>query len=213
MSLVTLAAFGQLSTLADRAAEYGFLAVLAVVAGDGVFPALPGETAIVAAAVLASAGKGSLWLVIAAGAIGAVLGDSTAYWIGRAGQGPIRGFLSRLAGAHRIEAAERMVGRNGAAFVVAGRFLPGLRIAINMACGAGHMTYPRFLAFDSLGATIWSSQAGLLGYFAGKAFADQIWVAFVVAFTITGIVALVITLRERRYMARQRTTSTEPPSS
>ena len=75
------------------------------------------------------------------------------------------------------------------------------------------MTYPRFLAFDSLGATIWSSQAGLLGYFAGKAFADQIWVAFVVAFTITGIVALVITLRERRYMARQRTTSTEPPSS
>ena len=100
MSLVTLAAFGQLSTLADRAAEYGFLAVLAVVAGDGVFPALPGETAIVAAAVLASAGKGSLWLVIAAGAIGAVLGDSTAYWIGRAGQGPIREALSRLAGSH-----------------------------------------------------------------------------------------------------------------
>ena len=59
-------------------------------AGDGIFPVLPGETAIVAAAVLAANGDLSLPLVILAGAAGAVLGDSCAYWIGRGGGGPIR---------------------------------------------------------------------------------------------------------------------------
>ncbi len=124
--------------------------------------------------------------------------------MGRAGQGPIRRFIGRFAGHDRLLAAERMVARNGPALVVAGRFLPGLRIAINMSCGAGQMSYPRFLAFDATGATLWSLQASLLGYFAGKAFADQVWVAFVVAFAVTGIVATVVAVRERRYVRRER---------
>lgn len=190
--------------LAESAAEYGFIAVLLVVAGDGIFPVLPGETAIVAGAVLAATGKGSLFLVIAAGAIGAVIGDSTAYWVGDRGKGPIRRFIGRFAGHDRLLAAERMVARNGPALVVAGRFLPGLRIAINMACGAGQMSYRRFLGYDALGAILWSTQAALLGYFAGKAFADQIWVAFVVAFAVTGIVATVVALRERSHVRRER---------
>ena len=81
-----------------------------------------------------------------------------------------------------------MVKRQGAALVLVGRFLPGIRIAINLSCGAGQMDYRRFLLFDTIGAILWSSQAALLGYFAGKAFADQLWVAFVVAFAVTGIV-------------------------
>ena len=58
------------SGLAEGAAEYGYWAVLLVVAGDGVFPALPGETAIVAAAVLAADGTLNILLVILAGAVG-----------------------------------------------------------------------------------------------------------------------------------------------
>jgi len=205
MAVVTAASLlSDLHGLAESAAEYGFIAVLLVVAGDGVFPVLPGETAIVAGAVLASAGKGSLLLVILAGILGAIIGDSCAFWVGRAGQGPIRRFIGRFAGHDRLLAAERMVERNGPALVVAGRFLPGLRIAINMACGAGQMSYPRFLAFDATGATLWSLQASLLGYFAGKAFADQVWVAFVVAFAVTGVVATVVAVRERRFVRRER---------
>ena len=58
------------SQFAEDAAAYGYWAVLLVVAGDGVFPLLPGETAIVAAAVLAADGALSLPLVILAGAVG-----------------------------------------------------------------------------------------------------------------------------------------------
>ncbi len=199
----TLSILDAFSRFAEDAANYGYWAVLLVVAGDGVFPALPGETAIVAAAVLAADGSLSLPLVILAGAVGAVIGDSCAFAIGRAGGGPIKRFVSRFAGADRLEAAERMVKRQGAALVVVGRFLPGIRIAINMSCGAGQMDYRRFLLFDTIGAILWSSQAALLGFFAGKAFADQLWVAFVVAFAVTGIVAGFVTVKERRRVKRE----------
>jgi membrane-associated protein len=189
---------------AEDAAAYGYWAVLLVVAGDGVFPALPGETAIVAAAVLAAEGNLSLPLVILAGAVGAVIGDSAAYWIGRRGGGPIKRTVTRFAGAERLEAAERMVQRQGPALVFVGRFLPGIRIAINLSCGAGQMAYGRFLTFDALGALVWSTQAALLGYFAGKAFADQLWVAFVVAFAVTGLVAGFVAVKERARVRRER---------
>jgi len=211
--------FSSFSEIAEDAAGYGYWAVLLVVAGDGVFPALPGETAIVAAAVLAADGSLSLPLVILAGAVGAMLGDSTAYWIGRAGGGPIKRTVSRFAGADRLVAAERMVQRQGAALVVVGRFLPGIRIAINLSCGAGQMAYPRFLAFDTVGAVVWSSQAALLGYFAGKAFADQLWVAFVVAFGVTALVGGFVAVRERRRVRMEQAAeeaergAAGPPSS
>lgn len=202
-ALAPLSVFDAFTSIADGAAEYGYWAVLLVVAGDGIFPLLPGETAIVAAAVLAADGVLSLPLVILAGAVGAVLGDSCAFAVGRAGGGPIKRFVSRFAGPDRLEAAERMVKRQGAALVLVGRFLPGIRIAINMSCGAGQMAYRRFLLFDSIGALFWSTQAALLGYFAGKAFADQLWVAFVVAFAVTGLVAAFVTVKERRRVRRE----------
>jgi membrane protein DedA with SNARE-associated domain len=97
-----------------------------------------------------------------------------------------------------------MVDRQGPALVLVGRFLPGIRIAINLSCGAGRMTYPRFLIFDALGAIVWSAQAALLGYFAGKAFADQLWVAFVVAFAVTLLVGGFVAMKERQRVRRER---------
>ena len=159
--------------------------------------------------VLAADGSLSLPLVILAGAAGAVIGDSAAYWIGRAGGGPIKRFVTRFAGPERLEAAERMVRRQGAALVFVGRFLPGIRIAINLSCGAGGMAYPRFLFFDLLGGIVWASQAALLGYFAGKAFADQLWVAFVVAFAVTLLVGGFVAVKERRRVRRERAEAEE----
>jgi membrane protein DedA with SNARE-associated domain len=198
------ATFEHFQGLAEDAAAYGYPAVALVVAGDGIFPLLPGETAIVTAAVLASSGDLNLFLVILAGMIGAMAGDWTAYAIGRAGEGPIKRFIARVAGAERLEAAEAMVDRRGSALVFVGRFLPGLRIAINMACGAGDMRFRRFALFNALGALTWSAQAALLGYYAGKAFAEQIWVAFVVAFGITLIVGGAIAITERRRVKAER---------
>lgn len=188
----------------DWAADNGYWAILAVVAGDGVFPLFPGETVIITGGTLAATDALSLTGVILAGAVGAVIGDSGAYWIGRAGGERIRAFFSRVAGHDRVVAAERMVQRRGPALVFVGRFLPGIRLAINMSCGAGQMDYKRFLIFDSLGALFWAAQAAVLGYVFGKSFQDRPWIGLLIAFGVAVVVAGVIALRERKHVAYER---------
>jgi membrane-associated protein len=195
---------GFFSGLSEWAANYGYIAVLLIVAGDGVFPLLPGETAIIAAAVIAAEGKLNILGVIAAGALGAMIGDSTAYFIGRTGGERIRRLMVRVTSEERIRSAEGMIKRQGPALVFAGRFLPGLRIAINMSCGAGHMAYARFLTFDTLGAIAWSAQAAIIGYLGGKAFEDKPWVGLLIALVVAGLIGLFIASRERQHIKQEK---------
>jgi membrane-associated protein len=198
---------------AEWAAGYGYQGILLIVAGDGIFAFLPGETAIITGAVLASSGELNIVLVILAGALGAIIGDSGAYWVGRAGDDRIRGFLIRVAGRERIEAAERLVQRRGPVLVFVGRFLPGLRLGVNLACGAGGMPYRRFLLFDCMGAVVWSTPAAMLGYLAGKAFADQLWVALAIAIGVAVVVGGAVALKERQISRRERQKAPEPEAS
>lgn len=55
-----------------------YLLLSAVCAGDAVFPVLPSETMVIAAAVLAAQGRLSIVLVAVAAAAGALTGDNTA---------------------------------------------------------------------------------------------------------------------------------------
>ena len=76
-----------------------YLLVIALVFGDAVIPVLPGETTLNAASVLASAGKLNIWIVVLSGAIGAVAGDSTVFWLARKSTGRVRQWLDKAAGA------------------------------------------------------------------------------------------------------------------
>lgn len=205
MAVGAVAGLGFFERLTDWATEHGYAAIVAVVAGDGIIPLFPGETVIIAGGTLASSrDELNLFGVILAGFVGAVIGDSSAYWLGRIGGERIRGFFAKLAGHDRVLAAERMVQRRGSALVFAGRFLPGIRLAINLSCGAGHMTYRRFLLFDALGALLWSSQAAILGYIFGKAFEDRPWIGLLIALGIAGCVAAYIAIRERNTVRREK---------
>ena len=64
---------------------YGYLAVLLLVGLESLGIPLPGETALLTASAYAATGHLSIVGVIAAAAIGAVLGDAGGYWIGRTG--------------------------------------------------------------------------------------------------------------------------------
>lgn len=195
---------GFFDRLVDWATDHGYLAIAGIVAGDGVFPLFPGETVVVTGGTLAATGNLSLLGVILAGAIGAVIGDSSAYWLGRAGGVPIRRFFSRLAGHDRVLAAERMVARRGPALVFVGRFLPGIRLAINLSCGAGQMAYKRFIIFDSLGALLWSTQAAALGYIFGKSFESRPWIGLLIALGIALLVGGIVAVRERKHIQHEK---------
>src|SRR5688572_31799166 len=60
---------------------YLFLFVIAAL--DVIIPLVPSETSVILAGVLASTGDLHLVLVILFAAAGAIVGDNTAYWIGR----------------------------------------------------------------------------------------------------------------------------------
>lgn len=185
-------------------ASLGYLAVFLLVAGDGVVPIFPGETSIVVAAVFAANGDLNIWLVIVAGALGAVAGDSIAFWIGRGGGPWMRAKASRMVGEDRVAVAEHMVHRQGDILVFTQRFITILRLAINIVLGAGAIAYKRYLAIDTAAAFVWAAQGALIGYVSGKLFPGETWLAVVVALVIAGILIGVIVLRERRRIVRER---------
>jgi membrane-associated protein len=183
---------------------YAFL--FGVAALDVVFPLVPSETSVILAGVLASTGDLMLFAVILVAAGGAVLGDNTAYWIGRlAGERLVNRFFSGER-RKRIDWAENQIAERGGYFIVVGRFIPGGRTAVTLACGFLEMRWRRFIAFDVAAGLMWASYAALLGYFGGKAFEEQPWkgfiVAFVVALAITGAIELYRWVKKRRELAR-----------
>jgi membrane-associated protein len=76
-------ALGLFAEMEDEVAAY--LAVFGLVFADAIVPIFPGETTLTTASIAASQDKLELTLVIVAGALGAVLGDSALYWIARSG--------------------------------------------------------------------------------------------------------------------------------
>ena len=179
---------------------YAFL--FAVAALDVVFPVVPSEASVIAAGVLASSGDLFLPLVIALAAAGAILGDNTAYGIGRtAGRRLVRRFF-REKGEERLRWAEGSLESRGGYLIVVGRFIPGGRTAITV--GAGTVGYPwrRFLAFDVVAGLVWAAYAACLGYFGGKTFEENplkgLALAFGIAIAVTAVVETVRWLRRRR---------------
>jgi membrane-associated protein len=182
---------------------YAFL--FAVSALDVIIPLVPSETSVILAGVLASTGDLVLFAVILVAAGGAILGDNTAYWIGRrAGPWIVARFFSGER-RKRIDWAEEHVVERGGYLIIVGRFIPGGRTAITLACGLLKMRWRRFLAFDVPAGLLWASYAALLGYFGGKAFEESplkgFAVAFAIAIGITGGVELYRWLKRRHDLA------------
>jgi membrane protein DedA with SNARE-associated domain len=135
----------------------------ALVAG-GLGVPLPEELALVGAGYAIFNGSDAATLVIAA--LAAVLtGDLSLYALGRGGAGI--GWVRRTLGSSRRERLMRAFARHGAKLVLVARFVPGLRSAMLLAAGAGHMPLGRLAAWDALGAcasvALWISIGVRLG--------------------------------------------------
>ncbi|MDP9200910.1 MAG: DedA family protein, partial [Gemmatimonadota bacterium] len=66
-------------------ASYGYVFLFLIVGVESFGVPLPGETALVTAAALAATGRLNIAAVIAAAALGAIVGDNLGYWAGRKG--------------------------------------------------------------------------------------------------------------------------------
>src|ERR1700722_19505248 len=131
----------------------------------------PGETALVAAAVLASQGHLKIWLVIVIAAASAILGDNVGYLLGRrfgrevlVSRGPFHEQRGRV-----IEIGDRYFKRHGAKTVFIGRWIAWIRFATAWLAGINHMPLRVFFPWNAFGGITWAITYGLLGYYGGQA--------------------------------------------
>jgi len=168
----------------------------------------PGETALVLAAVLASQGKLNIVLVIVIAIASAIAGDNIGYVLGRRvgrelleAPGPFR---QRRIKALRV--GDRFFERYGGKAVFVGRWIALVRVATAWLAGINEMPFPRFFAWNALGATSWALAYGLLGYFGGNAAAhvlEKVGVGAAIALGAALVAGLIYwKLREHRRAAR-----------
>jgi membrane-associated protein len=196
-----LAAIVNVSHLVET---FGYpLLFLAVMAESSGVP-IPGETALITAAVLASQGKLQIELVIPIAATAAIVGDNIGYAIGRKGG---RWLLERPGRFHRqraqvLELGEPFFEKHGPKAVFFGRFLLGLRVWASWLAGATRMNWRSFVLWNALGGICWATGIGLLAYFLGNAAGNAIE-----TFGIYGLVAVLVAaggalLAHRRHRRR-----------
>ena len=117
---------------------------------------IPGETALLYGGVLAWYDRVPLPAVVAAGALGAIVGDSIGYLVGaRWGKRIVEGRIGRLIGEQRWARARRHLARKGLFTIIAGRFPPVARTLVPMLAGSARMPYP-----GSCSATSWAAWCG-----------------------------------------------------
>jgi membrane-associated protein len=177
----------------------GYAALAALIGAESMGLPLPGETALLAAAVLASKGKLEIELVIAIAAAAAIVGDNLGYWIGRkAGRRlfEIGGPLKR----HRrtaLERGEAFFNRHGAKAVFLGRWIAWLRITAAWLAGISEMRWRVFLLWNALGGVAWAASVGLLAYLVGPAVEDVFKIGGFVAVGVVALALAVVALRLR----------------
>jgi membrane protein DedA with SNARE-associated domain len=168
----------------------------------------PGETALVAAAVLASQGKLQIELVILIGIVSAIIGDNIGYLLGRKfGRGLLEApgpFYERRM--LFVRAGDRFFEKHGGKSVFLARWIALVRVAAAWLAGINHMPFPRFFVWNALGGITWGITFGLVGYFVGKSGAhllSQIGIAGAAVLVISAVAAVVwLRRRERRAAAR-----------
>jgi membrane protein DedA with SNARE-associated domain len=131
---------------------------------------LPGETACLIGGVLCATGRLHLAVLLPLVVVGAIVGDSVGYEVGRlTGPSLLRTRLLRRY-AHRIEGAQRTLRERGRWAIFFARFTAFLRAVMPGLAGMSRMPYGRFLVFNAAGGLVWGVGVTLLGYFAGASY-------------------------------------------
>ena len=180
--------------------HYGLVIIMAAVAVEGFGIPAPGQTLLVAGAVLASRGKFDITLLLVSTWFATIIGNLIGYYLGRLGG---RKLLARLpVDAVRFERMERLCERHGSKLILVARFIEGLRQLSNLLVGVLQMPPLLFLLMTSLGAALWVGVWGL-----GAFFLDRNFHTFAIGFSYlspyTWAVTLLVVLSLGIYLFRR----------
>lgn len=160
--------------MTDRLIEivgaWGYLGIAFAMFLENVFPPIPSEVIMGLTGMAVADGKLGFAEAVAAGTLGAVLGNWVWYWIGRVvGYARFRPLIDRYGRWLTLDWAEveKIVGiftRFDKAIVFWARFLPTVRTMISLPAGMLRMSQVKFLFWTTLGTAIWNSVLIGAGY-------------------------------------------------
>lgn len=179
-----------------------YLTITAFVGFDAVIPIFPSESLLNAASTLASQGELDLGPIIVAGTLGgAILGDSALYWLARTvGRPLVGGWLEKAKQNPKVATSFDLLGDSAPPLIVAGRYVPGMRFAINASMGLGRYSYPRFLLWSAIGGVTWSAYTCVLAYLVGTKLGEYVVIsAASSALITTAILGLLYRPMKRRW--------------
>jgi membrane-associated protein len=193
-----------LAALISVPANVGYAAVFAFVAIETMGIPVPGETALIAAALLAHHGQMDIVTVVLIAAAAAIVGDNIGFAIGRrvgrrvfSAPGPLH--------EHRLGALERgepFFERHGPKAVFLGRWVAGLRIASAWLAGMNRMRWRVFLPWNALGGLAWAASVGFTVYALGRVAEHVIKVVGPAAAALVVVAAVALLVRHRRRQRR-----------
>jgi membrane protein DedA with SNARE-associated domain len=188
-------------------------AVVALVIGlESLGIPLPGEIVLVSAALL-SAHHGGVDPVVlgACASLGAVVGDSIGYAIGRKGGRPLLAWLGKKFPKHfgegHVATAERSFERWGMWAVFFGRFIALLRIFAGPLAGVLRMPYWKFLIANFLGGVVWAGGTTAVIYYVGvvaESWLKNFSYLGLVAALLIGLASMLIVRRKARKATEER---------
>ena len=131
----------------------------------------PGEVVVLLGGVLANEQRLSLWAVILAGSLGAIIGDSIGYEVGRHfGERLLARLPRRLVKPEQVVRGRELLRTKGGRAVFIGRFTVALRVLVPGLAGTSRLPYRRFLLFNILGGVLWVAETAVVGYLVGKSY-------------------------------------------
>ena len=190
-------------------AAWGLWALMALVMLESVGLPVPGETALVTAALYAGATRHlDIVSVIATAAGAAIVGDNIGYLIGRKLGLPLALRFGPRIGLDepRLKLGRYLFHRHGGTIVFLGRFVALLRTLAAVLAGLNAMPWPRFLVANAAGAVGWAALVGGGGWLFGHELAAAsrpVRIALVVVAVVGIAVCLLLARRhEQRLIAR-----------
>jgi len=136
---------------------------------------------------------------VIASILGAVIGDTVSYYLGRYGR---RFFKDhhRYLSTKNLEVGHSFFDKYGAKSIIIARFIGPIRPAVPIVAGTTHMDFKSFTLWNVIGATLWSVAYLMLGVLVGKKWHifGRYFSEIGLILSVLGIVIFLVWLRAER---------------
>ena len=195
------------ANVAEVAARYGpwlyALLFLIIFAETGlvVFPFLPGDSILFIAGTVAAATGLNVHLLVGVLIVAAVAGDTVNYSIGHfIGPRVFDKPDSRFFKQEHLRRTQAFFDKYGGVTIIIGRFIPIIRTFAPFLAGVAGMRYPKFLAYNVVGAVGWIVSLTYGGYL----FGNIPWVKKHLALIVLAIVVVTMFPAARTFIKERR---------